>query len=350
MGAAGAAGGDAVALVVEPVDFDDPATFDAYYEVFAGALLADLGDLAIVISAAELRAEVLRPTGRYDFAGWLGRVDGAPAALGWVQTPLLDNPTQAAVMVATLPGHRSRGHGRRMLALAEAEAAARGRTVLQGTVRWSGDASPDGTGVPGCALAVSAGWSFGLGDVQRRRYGPVDDDVLDALADEAAERHAGYTLRSWEGAVPDELVDGWLALQSQVMLEAPRGDVDRGATTVDVAAHRAQEKSLDRQGRRAFHTVALAPDGTPVGFTHLQVRRADPPYGTQLGSLVDRAHRGRRLGLAVKVANQRLLQRRAPEVAWVDTVNAESNAHMVAVNDRLGYRAVARQGEFQKRL
>ncbi len=65
---------------------------------------------------------------------------------------------------------------------------------------------------------------------------------------------------------------------------------------------------------------------------------------------MDRVARGRRLGLAVKVANLRLLQAERPDIEVVSTYNAESNRHMIEVNERLGFRPVARLGEFQRRL
>lgn len=58
---------------------------------------------------------------------------------------------------------------------------------------------------------------------------------------------------------------------------------------------------------------------------------------------------GRRLGLAVKVANLRLLQHERADIRVVTTYNAEVNTHMVGVNERVGFVPVARLGEFQKR-
>ena len=39
-----------------------------------------------------------------------------------------------------------------------------------------------------------------------------------------------------------------------------------------------------------------------------------------------------------------------PQVETVDTWNAESNAHMIGVNERLGYRVLGREMQFQRRL
>ena len=61
-------------------------------------------------------------------------------------------------------------------------------------------------------------------------------------------------------------------------------------------------------------------------------------------------HRGHRLGLATKAANLLRLQRHRPDLREVRTYNAESNTHMVAVNDAMGFLPVERLGEFERRL
>jgi RimJ/RimL family protein N-acetyltransferase len=62
------------------------------------------------------------------------------------------------------------------------------------------------------------------------------------------------------------------------------------------------------------------------------------------------AHRGHRLGLAVKLANLDLLAQRAPKVELIVTGNASVNAPMIAVNEMMGFE-VAGQGMFwQKHL
>lgn len=53
------------------------------------------------------------------------------------------------------------------------------------------------------------------------------------------------------------------------------------------------------------------------------------------------AHRGHRLGLAIKARGLKELQRRVgPERTRVLTCNAEQNGYMVSINERLGFRPV----------
>ena len=53
-----------------------------------------------------------------------------------------------------------------------------------------------------------------------------------------------------------------------------------------------------------------------------------------------REHRGHRLGLRLKLAMLDLLARQEPQVKHILTGNAETNAHMIGINEMLGYRVV----------
>lgn len=179
---------------------------------------------------------------------------------------------------------------------------------------------------------------------------PVPDDLLARLADEAARSHPSYALRSWAGPVPDDLVQGWAELTSTLVTEAPTGDLTVEQEAVSVAAVREREAVLQRQGRTKYCTVALDPEGAVVAYTDLATTVHEPGRAYQWGTLVRRADRGHRLGVAVKVANLRQLQAEQPEIERLTTYNAQSNRHMIGVNELLGFVPVARLGDFEKIL
>ncbi len=186
--------------------------------------------------------------------------------------------------------------------------------------------------------------------MQRELTLPVAAGVLDRLAGEAARAHAAYTLRSWAGPVPDDLLRGWAELTSSLATEAPTGDLDLEPEAVSTEAVREREATIARQGRTKYNTVALDADGVVVAYTDLATTVHEPGRAYQWGTLVRRDHRGHRLGVAVKVANLRLLERERPDVRRLTTYNAEVNAHMIGVNEAMGFVPVARLGDFQKRL
>jgi RimJ/RimL family protein N-acetyltransferase len=197
---------------------------------------------------------------------------------------------------------------------------------------------------------AATGFGLALSEVQRELPLPVADEVLAGLADDAAPAHAAYTLRSWSGPVPDELLHGWAEITSTLATEAPTGDLELEPEAVSTEAVREREATIARQGRTKYNTVALSASGEVVAYSDLATTVHEPGRAYQWGTLVHRAHRGHRLGLAVKVANLRLLQRERPDVTRLTTYNAEVNAHMIGVNEALGFRPVARLGDFQKKL
>ena len=337
-------------LEIRPVDPFDDATFAAWHEVYRRAETHGRERLATPWTLAELRVRLQEPTRRAALRAWVGEVDGVAVTTGFASLPLLDSLEHAEVAVATDPAHRRRGHGSRMLAYAERAVRAEGRVVITGETAWAHDLGPEGAGAAGLEFARAHGYRVGLVDVMRELALPVADDRLDALAAEAARRHEGYTLRSFTGAVPDDLVQGWAELSASLMTEAPVGDMEREPEAVDLVALRESEELTRKQGRTKYNTVALDPEGVVVAYTDIAVTRHEPTRAYQWGTLVRRADRGHRLGLAVKVANLRLLQREAIGLERIVTWNAEVNDHMIGVNELLGFVPVERSGELQKRL
>lgn len=340
-----------MSLDIIPVDpFDEDAVV-AWVKLNTDVVRHEIGDSGAMWTAPEMIATLQDPPKNRHELLFHGRVDGALVATGWITLPMLDNLTSADLYVAVLPEHRRRGLGTEMLAHLEQVCAERGRTRLDAITDWPYDGPPDGAGAPGVEFGRVHGYAFGLGDVQRELQLPADDAVLAALGAAAAPHHADYELRTWSGPIPDDLVQSYLELSSTLATEAPTGEMEREDETVDVDAHRSAERVLAEQKRVPWHTVALDAEGRVVAYSDLVVPGTDPRWIYQWGTLVARAHRGHRLGVAVKVANLRAFQAAHPEdrrriITW----NAEVNEHMIAVNEQMGFRATARGGQLQKKL
>ena len=294
---------------------------------------------------------------RIGWAGWVDNPGGGSrvVATGWMQASTVDNTDLANVLDLLRPADRGHGYAAEMLAHVEDQARARGRERLVAQVNWPYEAGPDGTGSAELAWARRQGFELGLVDVQRRLPLPVPAELLDALAAEAAAHHEGYELRSFTGPIPDELAEGWVALDATLMTEAPMGDIEREAETADVGEAPGRGGHDREAGPGQVNTVALAPPDDSgerelVAYTDIVVTVHESERAYQWGTLVRTDHRGHRLGLAVKVANVRLLQETHPQITTVVTYNADVNAPMVAVNERLGFRPVQWMGELQKKI
>lgn len=335
---------------IVPVDPSDDAAFTAWHHVYETSARHELGEVATPWRLEELRA-TMQVAGSHSWSGaWAAVVDGRAVGAGWVRTPLLDNLELAEVDVHVLPSHRRRGVGTAVLARLEAEARSRGRRVLTGLSSWSDEAGSDGRGASGPEFARARGYGLALSEVQRELRLPVDDDLLAGLADDAARAHVAYALRSWSGPVPDDLLRGWAEITASLATEAPTGDLELEPEAVSTQAVREREATVARQGRTKYNTVALSETGEVVAYSDLATSVHEPGRAYQWGTLVRGEHRGHRLGVAVKVANLRLLQRERPDITRLTTYNAEVNAHMIGVNEAIGFEPVARLGDFQRRL
>ncbi len=337
-------------LEITDLDPFDDAELDEWHAVYEAAEKFGREATATPWEREELRATMQENARRRFRRGLCGRVDGRIVVTGHVEGSMLDNLELAEVQVHTVPERRRLGHGSAMLARCEAVARERGRTTLLALLDWAYDGHPDGNGSPGVEFGRAHGFTMALVEIQRRLDLPVAEETLDRLAASAAEKHVGYTLRSWSGPVPDELLQGWAEVTSSLTTEAPMGEIEREPEVPDVQRVRESEALAAAQGREMYATAALDADGAVVAYTNFGVNTEGSPRAYQWGTLVRPEHRGHRLGMAVKVANLRLLQRERPDLGQVVTWNAEVNAHMIGVNEELGFVPVERAGEMQKLL
>ncbi|MBA2551286.1 MAG: GNAT family N-acetyltransferase [Nocardioidaceae bacterium] len=329
---------------VEPLDpFDDAqiAEFHAVYEAADryGRRFAcpfSLHELAITQRTTSVGEERL---------AFLVRVDGAIAGVAGVEVPLLDNTDQLFVDIQVAPQHRRRGLGTLLAQHAAVLARERGRAVWNG---WVAGREVDGpeTPTPGEAFAASLGLRLGRVDVQRRLPLPVPSARLEELRCTAARQHEGYSFDTWVDHCPDEHLAAYCRLKSLMNSEAPVGELEVEDEVWDETRLRESERELGASGRIRYVCVALAPDGSMVGHNELVVPAEDPGI-YQWDTLVLPAHRGHRLGLALKVANVAVVQDRHPDRTSVRTFNAVSNTAMIAVNEVLGFVPVEYQGEWQ---
>ena len=328
--------------------FDDQAV-DAWWEIYAEAERADRGADTAVWTLGESRHELQQRSATIDRRAYLARIDGDIVASARLALPLRDNVRSAHIGVHVAPALRRRGIGGTVLALLENEADAEGRSILDAEASWPYAAGEDGRSIPAREFARRHGYALALGDVQSRLALPVDAALLDELAAAASARSTEFSLRSWAGPVPDDVVADWAALEAAVETEAPVGEREVEQTTADVTEVRASEQLLEQQNRRSFGTVAVDGSGRAVAYTQIVVS-GDDGNAYQWGTLVHRDARGHGLGMATKIANLRMLQQHSPGTRAVITYNAGVNAHMLAINRALGFAPSERMAEFQKRL
>lgn len=292
---------------------------------------------------------VLRAEARFRH-GWdgepsvpfLGRVDGHVVAGGSYGISEYDNLHLAWLTVIVHPDHRRRGLGSRMLAFLEDQARNVGRTSV-GISGWEADAVT--------AFAERHGYALKHQAINRRQYlADVDRARLQEQHDAALAHAAEYVLERRTLPTPaEELAD--LAEMASAINDAPTDDLEIEDEAFTAERMKAYEDGCAIRQERAYRVVARhVPTGRLAGQTVVVVDSNNPTVGDQHDTSVVSSHRGHRLGLLLKADMLAWLAEAEPQLEQIDTFNAESNDHMIGVNELLGYRVMGRELAFQRSL
>jgi GNAT superfamily N-acetyltransferase len=326
--------------------FDD-AQMRAFYDVTWRAEMEDGRPWNIHWTHDELAASLRESPDDHKMEGVqvLGD-DGTVMAAGVIGYGLLDNTDKAWVYPMVDPPRRRHGHGTTLLEGLIARCHELGRSTVTMNASYAGPEDDDAVPV---RFAAANGFHVANTEIFRRLRLPVDDAVLDEVDADSLAHREGYTIETYVDEIPDHLLESYCDLVNLLIVDAPTGEVDyeASATTPETTKQRfAQHRKV---GRTVFYSLAVK-DGEAVAQSDLAVQAGDTHKALQWATFVHRDHRGHRLGAAVKVANLRALQRQRPDVVQVDTENAETNEHMVSINERLGFEIVAVSPSFVRRF
>ncbi|SDD48815.1 GNAT family N-acetyltransferase [Glycomyces harbinensis] len=333
-----------------PVDPSDHALVQSWLAAKEAARNRDSGGLrpwnpmrpltSLVLSTEDSRHE-----------RWAAVCDGRVLGDLDLQFTDLDNTHLAGFNIVVHPDERRRGVGSALLRRAEELAAAEGRTTLSTWVSL-----PESPESPisrvGADFAVAKGFKLSLECAVRAcDLDRVDEAVLDRLLADAWTRAEGFELVLFEGAPPEELLDGMAYLHARMYTDMPLGEWDLQEASID--RHRILDWARQRRQRGELHLQAATrhrESGEIAGFTELVVEGGQEHHAYQGDTIVDPRFRGHRLGTILKIANQRRLREWRPKMRRVWTGNAVSNEHMISINEAVGYRLAGLEHVFQKKI
>jgi len=275
----------------------------------------------------------------------IGAIDGREMVGAGLLTRTLNENLHTAMAFAYVHPDRTReGIGRRLVEELEVVALGDGRTTVQGEAYLP----PRGSG-PAEHFARAMGYDVASRESIKELTLTDFVDRRDALAARAPVPD-GYRIITFDTVCPETHVASFGRLLGMLMSEVPLGDLDLDASDWTAERIRAAEQRQLDTGRHVHTAMAIAPDGSVAGVSDVRVDDTDPVHGQVGITIVDPAHRGRRLGLALKLATHDLAVATYPALVSVDTSNAEVNTWMNAVNEALGYRTIETLLELQKRL
>jgi GNAT superfamily N-acetyltransferase len=273
--------------------------------------------------------------------GYLARdTDGTAVGLLHLDAPTYDNTNLVWLGVDVHPDYRGRGIGSEILAYGEAVAAELGRTSL-GASSWdlpNSEAFANRHGFERKATAIN----------RRQDIAGLDWAIVQKLYDDAVAAASAYELLKVTGPLPDELLEGMVAVTESIN-DAPKDDLDIEDDAYSPERLRAYEQAQLKSDRSLYRVIAREKaTGELAGHSTITVELERPHIGEQNDTAVSRDHRGHRLGALLKSAMLLWMRDQEPALAQIDTWNAESNNHMIAINEQLNYRIIARALEYQK--
>lgn len=333
---------------IRELNLDDDAEIHTFYTVFKDAEVAENPDRPVWPEPL-LKSHLVSTAGDEEAHAFvcLDDEDGRMVSVGFVFLPLLDNTEKTYTGVFVTPRERGRGLGTAMTDHVVEFARSVGRTVVLAEATYSFDRREDH---PYRRFAERHGFALASTEVRRVLELPVSDELLREWIDESAQHHGAYRIQSFVNELPDELLPSVCHVMNQLVLDAPTGDIDFEPEQITPEIRRAHDERATKAGLTRYETVAMDASGTAVAVTALGLHEDDPHKAMQWATIVQKEHRGHRLGLAVKAANLRAFQLAQPQAALITTCNEEHNGPMVDINERLGFRPVELLVEFQRKL
>ena len=265
---------------------------------------------------------------------------GRVVAVLEVSLPTYDNTHTAEIELSVDPVCWRRGIGSELFEIGQQMALDAGRTVIFAG-SWEG--------TPGQRFLEKRGYT------QASVYVNRGQDLLaldrDKLAHDLAAAEAkadGYELLRLSDKTPDEYLDQVVTMTAAIN-DAPLDDLKLEDEVFTPERIRAFEAAQTAYGRRMYRLVAREKaTGEFAGHTVVAVQADRPWQGDQFDTSVLRAHRGHRLGLLLKAAMLQWLWEEEPQLRRVQTWNARSNAHMIGVNEELGYQVLGTGVGYQR--
>jgi GNAT superfamily N-acetyltransferase len=236
------------------------------------------------------------------------------------------------------PDHRRQGIGAVWLPLILELMDAHGCTVV-------GIGTED---APGHSFLKWLGAAPKLSSAENRLKLPdVDWKMVERWIDEGPKRSPQTKFEIYEGPLPEAMWGDYAPQLSSMLNTIPFENLDHGEIVITPDHMREWYAQLEIEGERLLTILTREPDGVISAMTDTGWAPHRPTIIHQRFTGVRPDARGRGLGKWIKAAMLARIRELYPKAQWVSTENAGSNAPMLAINKKLGFKQYRAETEYQ---
>ncbi len=322
-------------MEIREIDVHDEMQLRTWFDAEGAAIEHDRPN-AVRRTFDALVAQVTIPSDYRRYVLLIAAKEDRVLGIAEIGFSLRDNIHLAELEVTVRPEHRRRGIGRALYAEATARRREAGRTSACGEVYVVDH--EDGS----LAFASAMGAASAHEEDHLALDLPLSPDRIERLS---ARTKSGYEIVTWRGRCPDDLIDAYASMRTQMNQDVPAGELDHESVVMTPERVRAGEERL----ARTYDIVVAAArraDGVLGGYSLVYVARGSD-QALQDDTLIMPAHRGHRLGLALKLATYAVVTAEHPQCRTLHTWTDPENRAMYATNRAFGYRRVERMHEVQ---
>ncbi|MEO7802893.1 MAG: hypothetical protein ABIS18_00035 [Actinomycetota bacterium] len=172
----------------------------------------------------------------------------------------------------------------------------------------------------------------------RLNFQKIDWEMIERWIQDGKDRSPDATIELFEDRLPDEFLEEYTPILSELLMTMPFDDMEHGDIVVTPETAREHQARSDAVGTKIHTLVVRSPQGKLLGMTDVAWNPSKPTFVDQRFTGVDPVARGAGLGKLLKAYMLNFLRTKYEGIEWVVTGNAKSNDSMLAINHALGFK------------
>jgi GNAT superfamily N-acetyltransferase len=172
----------------------------------------------------------------------------------------------------------------------------------------------------------------------RLKLADVDWTMVERWVAEGPERSPQTKLEIYDGKIPESMWEEFAPQYTALINTVPFEELDHGDVVVTPQQMHEWYTRMELRGDVQHTVLAREPDGSISGINDLEWAPYRRTIIHQQLTAVHPKARGRGLGKWIKAANLLRIRSLYPDAQWISTENAGSNAPMLAINKKLGFK------------